>query len=370
MSSHNLVRVEKPFPDGTGHFYDEAWWPFLAAHARRAPTVLGARDALATAFDDQFLKAQTFHSHPIGYQSLWRYGRWSILRLGTALSIFGVSPDTQSRLIAPDLYEAAAAELDVGLWLAASCCAVRHEPCAPLTGPDFFATPQRTKLGWEVKQQPQRSQFLQGVELVATDLSRRMSGFAAQISTAQVSGWSLELSVADSRLIKASSDAAAKSALVVALQGATIQFAARPRAGRTQVAPGIAFNAQRNGALGVQISGPVFVGDASYEGDRFQRLHLSKAAAQLEAGGVPGFVVLARDHSGLVGNYCSSLVKAVRDEPKRFASVLGIVIYDLEVDTNHQLRTKAHICLRSEARSLLSELSVLGRHGRVTQSLF
>jgi hypothetical protein len=101
-----------------------------------------------------------------------------------------------------------------------------------------------------------------------------------------------------------------------------------------------------------------------------QRVHLAKAADHLKAGGAPGFVVLAREQSGLAGNYAGCLTEAIRAEPKKFGSVVGLVIYGTEVSSRHMLCGRAGIWLRSEARSLIPELSVLQRGGRLGLSLF
>jgi hypothetical protein len=143
----NLER--RPFPNGIGDIYDDQWWSVLPAAFRSAPWAWRARKALAEAFDNDFLIEQTFVSHPIGYQSIFRYGRWALFRLGLALSALNAFKATQSRLIARDLYEACATELDLGLFLGMSCLEIVHEPKASTSGARLFcdATSNQTCLG-------------------------------------------------------------------------------------------------------------------------------------------------------------------------------------------------------------------------------
>lgn len=94
-------------------------------------------------------------------------------------------------------------------------------------------------------------------------------------------------------------------------------------------------------------------------------VQLSKAASQLDEGGVPGFVVLAREGSGLAGNYAKTLVSSLRDQSKKFESVLGVMLYETEVDDRHMLVARARLYLRAEARSLARELSILQGGGQL-----
>jgi hypothetical protein len=121
----------------------------------------------------------------------------------------------------------------------------------------------------------------------------------------------------------------------------------------------------------VQVSGPAFAGDAEYEMRRLLRLHVSDAAEQLEAGGVQGFVVFSREESGLLENHMRALSQAVRDNrEKTLSSVMGLIAYDTNVDKFSRVVASARIHLKSEARSLCSDLSLLGRGGRVDLRLF
>jgi hypothetical protein len=118
------------------------------------------------------------------------------------------------------------------------------------------------------------------------------------------------------------------------------------------------------------VSGPGFVGDTQVEVDRLVNVQLSKAASQLDEGGVPGFVVLAREGSGLVGNYTRTLLESLRTQPKKFESVLGVMLYDNEVDERSMLVSRARLYIRANARRLAGELSVLQRGGRLSIEFF
>jgi len=305
----------------------------------------------------------------MGSQSLWRYGRWAMFRLGLALVELGASPETKKRLIIPNQYGPCAAELDVGLWLTASCAVVQHEPTFPLSGPDFFACPKVTKLGWEVKQ-PQQSRALIGLTTAVTWLSMNLNRFTAQVAeTSGLAGWSIELIVSEERLALAIADADSQEDLENSLQEMITRWAVNPRKGFVRAAD-CGVEVRRNATKGIQVTGPGFADDANYETQRLQRLHLAKAAQQLEAGGIPGFIVLAREQSGLIGNHARGLTQWIREQPEQCTAVLGLVIYDRQVDDRNVLASRAHLHLRSESRSLIPELSVLRRAGQLSLSLF
>jgi len=366
-SSSQDQRESRPFPNGIGDIYNDDWWKVLPAAFRTARSSWRARTALAATFDNDFLIAQTFRSHPIGFQSIFRYGRWAIFRLGLAMSRLGVSKQTHSRLVAKDLYEACANELDVGLFLSASCIDIAHEPNKSSSGPDFFAKPRATKLGWEVKH-PHQSEHFQAREQLARRISESTNAFANREVTAM--GWGLEIEIQDARLAEAILDLDSEQDLLAALQRRISEWAKRPSAGSFRAAVGVSFNARRCGTSGVSTSGPAFVGDTKLEIDRLVNVQLTKAAGQLDQGGVPGFVVLAREQSGLIGNYAQTLAQTLRAESKRFASVLGVMIYDHEVNDHAMLVSHAQLHLRSEARALTRELSVLQCGGRLRISFF
>lgn len=60
-----------------------------------------------------------------------------------------------------------------------------------------------------------------------------------------------------------------------------------------------------------------------------------------------------------------TLALTLRAEPKKFESVLGLMIYDNEVNDHAMLVSRADLYLRAEARSLARELSVLQCGGRL-----
>jgi len=352
----------RPFPNGIADIYNDDWWKVLPAAFRAAPWSWRARTALAATFDNDFLVTQTFRSHPLAFQSIFRFGRWAIFRLGLAMSRLSVSTRTQSRLVAKDLYEACANELDVGLFLSASCSDIMHEPSASSSGPDFFAKPRATKLGWEVKH-PHQSEHFQAREQLTRRISESISSFASGAVKAR--GWGLGLAVQDGRLAEATQDPTSEHDLLAALHGRISEWAKRPSAGHFVAAVGVTFTARRCSTPSVSTSGPGFVGDTRLEIDRLVNVQLTKAAGQLDRGGVPGVIVLAREASGLVGNYARTLAQTLRAEPKKFESVLGIMIYDNEVNEHAMLVSRADLYLRSEARSLARELSVLQYGGRL-----
>lgn len=367
MSIPRTEPERRPFPNGVADIYDDEWWRVLPAAFRATPWAWRARKALAGAFDNDFLIEQTFRSHPIGYQSIFRYGRWALYRLGLALSVLNASNGTQSRLLARDLYGACANELDVGLFLSVSCVETIHEPKASTSGPDYFAKPQETDLAWEVKH-PQQSEHFQLRERLAGRISSSINTFINTGITAP--GWALELVVQDGRLAEATLDVASECDLLGDLQQSISRWAKRPTAGRFVAAPGVAFIARRCPTASLVVNGPGFVGDPQVEVDRLVNVQLSKAALQLDEGGVPGFIVLAREGSGLAGNYARTLVGALRREAKKFASVLGVMLYDTEVDERAMLVSRARLYVRSESRRLARELSVLQRGGRLGIGFF
>jgi len=368
MLSSPASNIERrPFPNGVGDLYNDAWWGVLPAALRSTPWAWRSRKALAKTFSNDFLIEQTFVSHPIGYQSVFRYGRWAMFRLGLALSIVNAAKGTQSRLLAQNLYEACANELDFGLFLGVSCVEIVHEPKALTSGPDYFAKPRATNLAWEVKH-PTQSKHFQLREQLASRISTGVSTFVN--AAIKAPAWSLELLVQDRRLAEATEDMASERDLLAAFQRSILRWAKRPTPGRFAVAPGLAFVARRTPTASLAVGGPAFVGDTQVEVDRLVNVQLSKAASQLDEGGIPGFIVLAREGSGLAGNYATTLVGSLRNQPKKFESVLGVMLYETEVDERHMLVSRARLYMRSEARSLARELLVLQRGGKLGISFF
>jgi hypothetical protein len=135
---------------------------------------------------------------------------------------------------------------------------------------------------------------------------------------------------------------------------------------------GVAIQARRNSSRGIQVCGPSFVGNEHDESERLLKLHLRAAAEQLDAGKMPGFIVLANEASGLVDNHARALTQAIRNDSEgAFARVLGLVFYDTPIDSKlHRPVAHARIHLRSEASVLRQELAVLRQGGRVSLQLF
>lgn len=261
----------RPFPNGASDLYDDEWWHVLPAELRSTPWAWRSRKALVETFDHDFLIEQTFVSHPVGYQSIFRYGRWAMFRLGLALAILTTAKGTQGRLLARNLYEACANELDFGLFLGVSSVELVHEPKASDSGPDFFATPRATKLGWEVKH-PQQSEHFQLREQLASRISTSVSTFVN--SAIKAPAWSLELVVQDRRLAEATHDLFSECDLLAAFQRRISQWAKRPTSGRFVVGPGLAFVARRSPTASPAVGGPAFVGDTQIEVDRLVNVQL------------------------------------------------------------------------------------------------
>lgn len=367
MSERSEQQSERPFADGAMVLMSDAWWTWLPAQLRSAAVRWRATSALLDVFDDAWLRELTFMSHPFGRQVKFRYGRWAILRLGVALSLLGCSSDTKARLRTPGHYEACATELDFGLFLRLATPGVCHEPCVRGRGPDYFAT-IRSELAFEVKS-PHQSESLMSYELLTQRLHSGLDD--ARSAFAGINGWALELMIEGDVLSRANKDAVTEHQLVESLKAAMLEWSRRPRKGDVPASRDVSLRARRCDGIGVGLSGPSFVGDADYEARRLLHVHVRDASDQLASGGVPGFVVLAREGSGLAGNYMHTLASAVRIERERFASVLGFILYDTEVDAVLRRPVSlAHFFLRSEHRRLTPELRRFRRGGRASLQFF
>jgi hypothetical protein len=155
------------------------------------------------------------------------------------------------------------------------------------------------------------------------------------------------------------------------LNGAIVTWSKRPGKADVTVTRVVTIRARRSAGTGVSMSGPGFVGHVAYEAERLLEQHIGEAAEQLDAGRVPGFVVLAKDGSGLVGNHARALCDALRADTRRFEKVFGFIIYDTDVDS--LLRrpvSNARIYLKSEQQGVERQLRALQAGGRVSLRVF
>jgi hypothetical protein len=324
--------------------------------------------ALATVFDDVWLRDQTFASHPIGMQAQMRYGRWALFRLGVALSLLQVSDETRSRLRQAERYVECAAELDWGLFLALCGLKVEHEPLAPNRGPDYRVAGKTRAITFEVKC-PNMSLALQAMERVAGMISMELQGMVTRLNIPR--GWVIEPEISGPRLAKAAQDEADAQRLLTILRTGIVSWATAPKRADVQLDAGVSMSVRRRQAPGVQIWGPGFSGDAIYEAGRLVR-HLEEAADQISAAGVPGFIVLAQERSSLLGNHMGALARAIRDDQTGlYRDVAGLIAYSVDASGDHsRLLAHAQVFLKHEHRNLMPLIVRMQRAGNISFRLF
>ena len=351
-----------PFPNGVQTWYADEQWNIVPAELRKSRWMWRARKTLATIFDDPWLRAQTFQSHPISIQSRFRYNRWGLFRLGVACDILRLSSKIRDKLRLPLEYIPCAAELDFGLFLRCTGAKVQYEPLAPKRGPDFDSCWGAQPVPFEVKC-IQFSDAFKKMERVATTLAMEFSGMTCALT--RLSGWALQLRVDEATLMAAAEDDRVLESVVAGL-GTTIRdWASDPRAGEFPPHAAVQFHANRWGVPGVSVCGPGVGGDASHEVFRM-RTHLLDAADQLAQTRRPGFIVLSQERHSLIRNHIGALVRLMSDEVE-LRHVAGIILYDVELnDALRRLVSNALIYTRLEHRKLLPALSQLRMGGRVS----
>jgi len=350
-----------PFPNGVQTWYADELWNIVPTEIRKSPWMWRARKALATVFDDPWLREQTFQSHPISIQSRFRYNRWGLFRLGLACDILHPTLKIQDKLRQPLEYIPCAGELDFGLFLRCTGARVRHEPLAPNKGPDFDSHWGAQPVPFEVKC-IQFSDAFKKMERVATTLAMEFSGMACNLK--HLSGWALQLRVDETTLLAAAEDGQVMNSVVASLGTAVRCWAADPRAGEFPPRAAARFHANRWDVPGVSVCGPGVGGDASHEVFRM-RTHLLDAADQLAQTRRPGFIVLSQERHSLIRNHIGALIRLMRDEVE-LRHVAGIIFYDVEPnDVLRRLVSNALIFARPEHRELLPPLSQLRMGGRV-----
>lgn len=318
--------LHTPFPDGVRHFYDPREWRCLPAAFRDSSLAWRARKALAKQYDHDWLQRQTFASHPISGAGMFKYNRWRLARHGLALDAFSISKETRARLLSSEHHVACAAELDVGLVLKVSGWDVVHEPLAPARGPDLRASRNGQDVYIEVKC-PQLGRWINRLENMSVEISTALSAFAAKLA---LPGWSIELVVSESELNRAAADATRAWALRHELENAIALWARKPHAGKFRCSlRGCAVAVRRANTPNVQLSGPGFAGDPAHQTERLLRL-VYEAADQLQRAPGPGYLVLADERNGLVGNHAGAVCHALRTDPL-LSAIAGFLIYDLRV---------------------------------------
>ncbi|HVY29651.1 MAG TPA: hypothetical protein VHB79_23990 [Polyangiaceae bacterium] len=358
----------RPFPDGIAAWLDDAWWNVIPAQYRNAPIVWRARLALASALDDVWLREQTFDSHPIGLQARMRYGRWALLRLGVALCAFEVSDETRARLRTARHYVPCAAELDFGLFLATCGLNVEHEPLAPERGPDFRITANARAITFEVKC-PDMSKALQATERVAGMLSMELQALVTGLKVSL--GWFVEPMVSQRQLAKAAKDQSEAERLLTVLRTAILTWARSPKPLDLQLGTDMSLSIRRREAPGIQVWGPGFGGDVLHEVRRLVRL-LQEAADQITAAKTSGFIVLAKERSGLLSNHLRDLTSVIRDDrTDLYRHVAGLISYSVEVSSSRsRLVARAHVLLKHEHRRLEPLVRRMQRGGEVSLQFF
>lgn len=356
-----------PFPNGIRTLFDSQEWRMIPAAHRGSGAAWRARTALADVFDDTWLREQTWTSHPFAWEWMQRYGRWKILRLGTALHVLRASAGVRERLRHPEHFTACAEELDFGLSLRLSGAQVQHEPLTPLAGPDFLATWGPTGIAFEVKC-PKTSVRMKALEHVATQVC---SGLSEAIGGAShLPGYFLEVEVVGTRLARAAESGSDQSDLVQLVKAGATTWLQAPRPGTIPLSGDVRFQATRREGRGIQPLGPCYGGDELYERRRLVRNALAEAAEQLAKTKMPGLVVFSKERDSLLGNHLRGLAELVRQD-SMFASVTGLVEYDVEPDAKlSRTIATARILTRSEAKDLAPILSRLDRAARVSLTFF
>ena len=108
-------------------------------------------NGLQLGFGNSFIRDLRHGSHPLGAQTVLRFGRWALFRLGAALACYPVSAATREDLRSTERYVDIVAERDFGLFLASCGHAVRHEPSWPRRGPDYSVKCPARPVAFEVK---------------------------------------------------------------------------------------------------------------------------------------------------------------------------------------------------------------------------
>ncbi|MGC4088185.1 MAG: hypothetical protein QM756_09845 [Polyangiaceae bacterium] len=353
------------FPQGSRIWFDELQWAVLPARYRNSRIARSARASLASVFDDDFLRIQTLASHPIGFDWILRNGRRALFRVGAALTRFGISHETQTRLRDPKQYRACTAELDFGLFLALTSTATKHEPLAPSSGPDFLVESAIGACAFEVKA-PNDSQPLAARSKAAVHLATELQRLVSQPSGKW--GWQIEPRIASS-FWPSLNDEHARSDTLTAMLDALKRWALRPTEAPIQVGAEVTLAILRRYEPGVQIFGPAFEGDLDAEAARLVNVHATRAATQLGKLNVPGFLVFSTEQSGLIVNYVDGVLRALRENPTAFGHVAGIVVFGLR-PMQARLIPIAQVYLRAEARRLLPLLDAWSRVGCVSVRFF
>lgn len=350
------------FPNGSGDLLDPSWWTCLPRNLRRYRT--RACEGLLQGFDEPFLQRLTYGAHPLGAQAIFRYGRWALLRSGLALAMRTVDQSLVNELQDAKKYSDFTAELDFGLFLSAGGH-VQWQPFGNDGGPDYLLSLPGELIAFEAKH-PHQSSNLRSLELFVGGVSQEASRIA---NSSKLRGWSLEIAVPNELILHAATCSTAEVELRGEVFGEIEAWVHKPRSLAFARRRGVSLSATRCSIPNVQVAGPSFRGRRDLELRRLHE-HLDKAASQLLAGGVPGFAVFSREESGLVRNYARDLIGAIReDRDGKFAMMLGLVFYDLEVIGSWLLPT-AYVSLRHESKRLVESLSSLGRGGRVRFELF
>jgi hypothetical protein len=351
-----------PFPSGIQTWYADELWNVVPSELRKSSLMWRAKKSLATVFDDPWLRAQTFQSHPISIQSRFRYNRWGLFRLGVACDILKPSSRIREKLRIAREYIPCAAELDFGLFLRCTGAKVQHEPLAPSKGPDFDANWGAQPVPFEVKC-IQFSDTFKQVEHAACTLSMKFSGMACSLT--HLSGWALQLHVDEAALTSAAKDEEFLDAMLAGLATTLRDWATDPSAGEFPLRTAVRFRAKRWDVPGVNVGGPAVGGNARHEAFRL-RTHLLDAADQLVQTRRPGFIVLSQERHSLLRNHVDALVRLMRDE-QSLRHVAGIVFYDVELDDiRRRLIPNVLTYTRREHRRLLPSLSQLRLGGRVS----